>query len=66
MTVYWLILFFSANNPSPVHVGTFTSMDSCKSAANSAVGIDTIPSGIIGGFTFACVQANENGTSPPP
>jgi hypothetical protein len=68
MTVYWLVLFFnftSTEMPSPLHVGTFASMESCKAAAQGAVGIDTNPGGKISGLTFICVQANEPGAHPP-
>jgi hypothetical protein len=68
MVVYWLVLFFnyaSTEMPSPMHVGTFSSLDSCKAAANGAVAIDTHPDAKPPGLTFACIQANEAGVHPP-
>lgn len=65
--VYWLILFvsFSANTPTTaLHVGNFKSMESCEAAAKRSTFI-TSGAGALS-RTFACVQANEINTQPPP
>jgi hypothetical protein len=66
--VYWLILFFglSANSPpTAIHVGNFRSMAACESAAKRATFV-AADSKAMPAHTFACVQANETNTQPPP
>ncbi len=66
--VYWLILFvsLSANAPTAaLHVGNFKSMESCEAAAKRSSFI-TAGAGASLSRSFACVQANETNTQPPP
>lgn len=66
--VYWLILFvnLSANAPTTaIHVGNFKSMQSCEAAAKRSSFITADSSASLS-RTFACVQANETNTQPPP
>ncbi|HTJ01698.1 MAG TPA: hypothetical protein VL492_02830 [Methylovirgula sp.] len=66
--VYWLILFasLSANAPTTaLHVGNFKSMQSCEAAAKRSIFVASGSNDVLN-RTFACVQANETNTQPPP
>jgi hypothetical protein len=68
MVVWWLILVGvggAPGGPMSTHVGTFSSLANCQTAANSAAAVDTVPQGKVDGFVFACVQANDSGSAAP-
>ena len=63
--VFWLILVVTAGAnaqiPKMMHVGNFSSLAECQSAAKAAAFVG-------GGATtrnFVCVQANTQGINPP-
>lgn len=64
MTV-WLVLWFIGST-TPIHVGNFTSLEACDTAAKRAVFIpgphsNSLPQA----FNLVCIQASESGTTAP-
>ena len=64
MSVYWLVLVYiyttgtNAATSNMLHVGNFKDQASCVQAGASATPKNRA-------FTYLCIQANENGTTPP-
>jgi hypothetical protein len=67
--VFWLLMIYhgnaqaiASNGAAPngvlLHVGNFSNLDNCVKAANN-------PDPKRGDISYVCVQANDDGTSPP-
>jgi hypothetical protein len=67
---FWLVLLVSGGS-APLHVGTFTTLASCETAAKQAVpynpGAPSAPHVNYNfvNYNFVCVQASEPGAQPP-
>jgi hypothetical protein len=62
---FWLILVLSsATAPQMMHVGNFKSLANCIGAAQEAKFVGA-PNVNTPQNTYICIQANEDGLSPP-
>ncbi len=59
--IYWLVLITA--NGNALHVGNFSAMDSCKTAASQAQLL--AHSGGPLAYNLMCIQANDQTTDPP-
>jgi hypothetical protein len=61
--IFWLVMYTIGSGSYMLHVGNFSTMPACLSAANSPQfggrGGGSVPA-------FACVQANYQSTKPSP
>jgi hypothetical protein len=62
---FWLILFINGAGTTMMHVGNFPTMEACRTAASAATTIYSPPP-VAPLRGFVCVQANVEGTTPPP
>lgn len=60
---FWLVLLL-AGGSAPLHVGNYTSLAACETAAREAALFNPGPGARVP-HNFICVQANESGTKPP-
>jgi hypothetical protein len=66
---FWLVLLVSGGS-APLHVGNFTTLASCETAAKQAIQYNPAPSAprvnySFVNYNFICLQASENGAQPP-
>ena len=62
--IFWLMLYTTVGQP--VHVGNYSTLASCQTAAKQAVLINPFAPKVAAPFYgFVCVQANDGTTKPP-